>query len=334
MLKTLVASLTLAGCMSGCATVPDVTYHYYPAGWSSNVTVVRTIACDKAKKHVFILSTSAINTTYFADTSKDPVSIRFADLSGGLGWLSDSDLSVGFTDDGRLKSVNQSSTGQGEAILKAGAALVTTFATIAAADQPSPECERIAQIDDGKPVSLIYRATARTAPVATIDFELDRPSRGLYDRLQMPSFLPTPTLAVTAIKAAPRRVSYEADKFDKVFLLPLQETGSVTLTATVGGESLEALKATVPTGTIYTLPIPKAALFGKQTFSISLADTGAISSIGYGKSSGTAGALSGLNSVGGLETTTAKAAVLKAEADLIAQQTRLTTCQAKPGECK
>jgi hypothetical protein len=84
------------------------------------------------------------------------------------------------------------------------------------------------------------------------------------------------------------------------------------------------------------LPIPKAALFGKQTFSLSLSEAGTITAVDYGKQTGAAGALNAAGSIATAvdpETPTAKAADLKAQADIIAQQQRLLRCQRAPASC-
>jgi hypothetical protein len=78
----------------------------------------------------------------------------------------------------------------------------------------------------------------------------------------------------------------------------------------------------------------KAALFGKQTFTVSLSEAGAVMSVGYGKNAGTASALNAIGAIVNTETAAAKAAELKAQADLIAQQQRLVLCQTKPDQCK
>jgi hypothetical protein len=45
------------------------------------------------------------------------------------------------------------------------------------------------------------------------------------------------------------------------------------------------------------LPIPKAALFGGEQFSLTLSESGAVTSLSYGKTSGAPAALGAANSV-------------------------------------
>lgn len=84
----------------------------------------------------------------------------------------------------------------------------------------------------------------------------------------------------------------------------------------------------------YDLPIPKAELFGTQSFSLSVAQSGEITSIEYGMNSGTAGALTAANSIITPETPASEASALKAQSDLIAQQTRYVLCETQRDQCK
>ena len=77
-------------------------------------------------------------------------------------------------------------------------------------------------------------------------------------------------------------------------------------------------------------------MFGKQSFTLTLADSGAVTAVDYGKVSGASGGLNASTSAMGTmvpESTANKAADMKAQADLIAQQQRLVRCQAQPDKC-
>ena len=90
-------------------------------------------------------------------------------------------------------------------------------------------------------------------------------------------------------------------------------------------------------GKDYQLPVPRAAAFGKQTFGAAFTESGALTSVQYVSNSGAAGALGAVNSLATIaqgETTSAKVAEVKAEADLIAQQQRLLQCLADQKSCK
>lgn len=112
----------------------------------------------------------------------------------------------------------------------------------------------------------------------------------------------------------------------------LHEDGQAEATqGLIGSKSLP-----VPTTETFVLPIPKAALFGKQTFVLSLAESGRISTLGYGRTTGVPGAFNAATAASTAEITedNAGAAALKAAADLIAQQQRFNTCKLKPTDCK
>ena len=90
-------------------------------------------------------------------------------------------------------------------------------------------------------------------------------------------------------------------------------------------------------GTDYVVPVPRAAMFGKQGFGVAFQESGALGSIQYVSNSGAASALGAANSLVTIaegETTAAKAASIKAEADVIIQQQRLIVCVADPKSCK
>ena len=111
---------------------------------------------------------------------------------------------------------------------------------------------------------------------------------------------------------------------------------SLSAAATDAQGPIGSKSVPVPTTTTFAVPIPKAALFGKQTFSLVLAESGRITSLGYGRTAGVPGALGATAAAAGAETTedNTEAAAMKAASDLIAQQQRYNNCKLKPSECK
>jgi hypothetical protein len=90
-------------------------------------------------------------------------------------------------------------------------------------------------------------------------------------------------------------------------------------------------------GTLYSLPIPKAVLFGKLQLSLALAESGALTTLQYSKQTAAPSMATGGQDVSARlapETAAQKAADLKAESDIIAQQQRLVRCQADPAKCQ
>lgn len=119
--------LVSAACtVAGCAHVPDVTIAYRPVTWSVGVSVVHTLVCNREGTQVMVARGATFTPLYFADRDAEPQPLSLKDLNSPF---ADSELTVGFTDDGRLRTVNQSTTGQGEAIAKA---LVVSIGAIGA----------------------------------------------------------------------------------------------------------------------------------------------------------------------------------------------------------
>jgi hypothetical protein len=119
-------------------------------------------------------------------------------------------------------------------------------------------------------------------------------------------------------------------------MLTLQRIANVQVDVLAKGSSIFSTNIALPQSTTYELAIPKAAVFGKQSFSLTLAESGAVTSVDYGKLSGASGALNAATSAVGAaapESTANKAAEVKSQADLIAQQQRLVRCQAQPDKC-
>ena len=90
-------------------------------------------------------------------------------------------------------------------------------------------------------------------------------------------------------------------------------------------------------GTAYVLPIPTPVLFGKELTAVSFAESGALTSVQFTSNTGVGQALNVVNAGEQAlkpESIQQKAADLKAEADVIAQQQRLVGCLADPKNCK
>ena len=73
------------------------------------------------------LNAPSVATTYYADTS-DQRRMQITKLDNAI---ADSEIAMTSTDDGRLKSINQNTTGQGEAVAKAAISLIGAVAGVA-----------------------------------------------------------------------------------------------------------------------------------------------------------------------------------------------------------
>ncbi len=341
MLKRM-AMIVILGLLSGCASTPDVMYTYYPSRSNSSVTVTQTIDCNHDQSALIILHSTAVNTLYSADYSKGPYSVQIKKIDG---FFADSDITFNFFDDGRLKSINQWTTGQGETILKSAIALGTALAPLGggAGPKPTDECAFVQSWGGGKPVTLTY---TKNIDYGKEDDGLPRNldpapgTAGLYKELNKNNLLPLLQVIINRplrIKSGARYVSSSSGSSDDAVLLTLQETENVLVDVTASGQAIWSGNITIPGKNTYALPIPRAALFGKQNFSLTLSEAGAITQIDYGKTTGAAGPL---NAAASAATAAApvsaanKAAETKAQADLIAQQQRLTRCQANPAQCQ
>jgi hypothetical protein len=341
MIRAIGSVSSIACLLGGCASTPDVVYKYYPSQVHSTATVTQTVDCTGDKTALIIVNTPAISSIYTADYSRKPYSLRIKGLAGAI---ADSDVSFNFFDDGRLKSVNASTTGQGEAAVKSAISLITAVAAIGGGGgegvkpAPLPECTAVANWGGGKPVTLTYSQVIDFKKAAAGEVEL-RPtpqSEPLWKLLKGPHL---PTLAVYVRSQTDNDSgAYYAGPVDKpgALLLELQHTSNAQVEIHAQGASIFTTTLTLPLATTYQLPIPKAAAFGKQTFCLTLAESGAVTAVGYGKLSGASGGLNAATSVAGAaapESTANQAADIKARADLIAQQQRLARCKAQPDKC-
>jgi len=161
------ATLTsTAALLAACASTPDMTYSYYPAVSQTTVTLAETVSCSTgaAPSLIVAYAAPAIATVNKADYASPPYTFSIKKMDSAF---ADQDLSFGVTDDGRLKSLNASWTGQGETILKSAISTATSIIPLVGvlahgkAAPPPPECQFIA--DWGGKVTLNYIATLNLA---------------------------------------------------------------------------------------------------------------------------------------------------------------------------
>ncbi|HEX4860670.1 MAG TPA: hypothetical protein VFV07_05500 [Rhizomicrobium sp.] len=138
------SALVIVTSLSACAAMPDVTYRYYQAKSVTAVSVTQSLQCVKdaasaasanAKgdkpapaNYVELDVANAMNapvTAYSADYSQPTSSLHLPDIDGSL---SDTDVPATFFEDGRLNSLNATTTGEAETILKSAISLGTSIA--------------------------------------------------------------------------------------------------------------------------------------------------------------------------------------------------------------
>jgi hypothetical protein len=330
-------ALVVALGLASCGSIPDAQVTYYKAASKISVKVTRSVLCDSGN-FPFVADTVAPSVVHFADKDH-PQHFRLAALRGAI---SDSDIKFEFYEDGRLKSVNGAATGQGDTVLKAVTTLVPLLAMFSAQQhqQTFPaECRLIKELGGGKPISVSYEASLDLNNGGSQQIPPDKASEGYVNELK--NVLPDLCARVKDKLAASVPVQYTASNGDT--LLNVRQPGWIDLTVGVavpGGCIGNLWAGRVPAaqfGTDYALPVPKPPIFGKQTFGVGFTEAGALTGVQYGSGSGAANAVGAITSLATLaagETSAAKAAEFKAEADLIAQQQRLLQCVADPKSCK
>ena len=132
-LKVCGVGLLIVLLASGCAKTPDISVNYFLPKSDLQLKVFRTVACDAAKNPV-VASTVMPTVSHVADMDT-PKSIKVAELDG---FLSNSNLEFEFYEDGRLKGINTTSTGQGEPILKSAISLVASALSHGIMMAPAP----------------------------------------------------------------------------------------------------------------------------------------------------------------------------------------------------
>lgn len=333
-----VVLLAVAVTLTACAHTPPVRMQYYHSRADLGLKVTRTVACD-AQNYPIVANVVTPTIRYSADRGAGPESISVAGLRGPL---TDTDLKFEFQEDGRLKGVNATTTGQGEVILKSAFSFFGAVLAVDGGDVPVPAlCAQIKTWNEGKPITLTFEGTLDLGRRVEDRLELEPDAASQRYALILQEAVGRVCARVSSVQAGTVPVLYTPQGDD--VLLPLRQPGLGTVLVTAGrGESCgsQIWAGTVAAGQIgveYSLPIPRAAAFGKQTFVVAVNESGSLGSVQYAHTSGVGqafnAATAGLDLVDG-QTAAQKAAELKAEADLIAAQQRLVACRANWAGCK
>lgn len=363
--KWILASFTIL--VAGCASTPDIVAgHYLPKG-SVSLKAVRTVGCsgEGEKQRLHVATAVTATPTYSRDADQWD-QIELASLSSRT---ANSNLTLSYTEDGRLKGVNSTSAGVGQEILQSGVKLAGILLNVAglksAEGDPAAACRLISEYaPKEKIVTLTYGLSENflddgknpRVPAAPLPFSANTIPTKME---QIDGALPV-LCAIMSQGEAPLPVSQLRDTAanekpqDNSARLTLRQPAPVMINvvqfegagprdcASASGKSSEWRSiwdgaVQVPQlGKFYELPIPIAALFGENSFQLALSESGAITSIGYGLKSGIPAALGGAIALADpLQPSTAaeRAAETKSEADLIFQQQRLIKCQQDPLKC-
>lgn len=316
--------------LAGCASLPNGDVHYYLPKSDISFKVVRIVTCDDQDHLLF---SDVVTTT--VTNSADPKAKQTINLSKLKGTFTDTDLKVDLYDDGRLKGINSSSTGEGQDILKTAVGIAAVLSALTEPPRFPSECATLKKLGKGKPVTFTFEGpVARDAQ----NFPLELAP---VDKLKKLDGIAGPVCVTAGAGRSIEKYTVSSKDADQ-FQLQLQEPGLVPFTVTAGmNDTCGSAKIwtgnllVAQAGTPYTVPIPSPLLFGKEAMSASFSEAGGLTSLQFTSTSGTGQALGVVNTA--LTTyegkAAAKAAQLKAESDLIAQEQRLLQCKAKPADC-
>lgn len=358
--KRITATLSVTLCISACTSTPDLTASYYLPRTSISVHVVRTFACNAAKE-MFTTSTVTAAVTQSADLDKR----RIVELKSLDGALSDTEFQIQLYDDGRLKGINSTTTGEAESVIKP---LVAVAATAFGATKSAPEAKGSCSLtaDPSKPITLTFTHEVDFSDIGV------KTGTGAEQLTSDQVINPDPDSAPTFAKIQDG-LGYVCVHVEKLVLkvdpkgnpiadipalentidvssnleLQLQQPARVALKVWSSTENTCTYKSdanpiwtgqaqVAQIGTLYQLPIPKAVLFGKLQLSLALAESGALTTLQYNKQASAPSMTTAGQDISARiasETAAQKAADLKAEADIIAQQQRLVRCRADPKAC-
>lgn len=362
MKPTCVVMAVAAALLTGCAASPSVKYHYHLTNWETTITVTQTLGCSAAGDYLVSLSDPAVETKYFADTNQaHDGTIELKNINSRT---ADSNFKIDYMSDGRLQGINSTTTGQGGAILKAAITAAATLSQVpfelnfnlppgvikgapAPAKQPKGQlaiCQMVTNLGNSKPISIVYKYVLNADKLdahGPITFEPDAESDPLYREVITAGAIPSFTLSLSDTKPDGAGGSWDSTPEQmrrSPQTLKVQDMGIVTLTiAERGGDKKKPDKSAIvliPRQTTHDLPIPKARLFGSQTFTVAMDDSGRVKSSGYQHTTGVAGVVDAIQEAADTQTPESKAAALKAQSDLIVQQHRRIVCITDPTNCK
>lgn len=356
------ASLVVAG----CAQTPHATISYPLTRTDAAISVVRTVKCDKDNvPHMVDVPTVAV--TFGAD----PRAIGTLNTARLDGAFTDTSLDMQFTSDQRLKTVNAEATGQGETILKSAISLASSifFPKLSAEDAqevtgiPTPadvrsQCAQLTKMFGTEAMTISYagsldlpdtsgQTAAQIAANRRMDFRL-RPVPQDLDRSQRFAALlgsvcarfqtlDAPTAPVGNI-ASPGGYATLTARQPRTAVLRIAVSPSTDVCPLEGRPGF-IWAGTLPVGqlgTLYQIPIPRAAVFGKQSFSLVLDESGGLTQIKYGKSTGAGQAIAtGQAAVDAARppTDADRTAAIEAEIALRKAQEHRAKCLADPADC-
>lgn len=288
--------------LAACASTPDVTYTYYPSRSNMAVAATETVSCkpNLADVNFSFSSTPTLTTTYAADHDSVLGTLRPKTLDGSL---SDSDVALKWFDDGRLQSVNSSSTGEASAIVSSAIKLAGPLGALGGGGG--------AHVVLGSPCDILTKYTKETSLSFNFNYNIRLEHKIGQTVPLMPTSYPdaysalalaNPDLAL-AVKVHtsklndPAAVPTPGADMSGTESLTLQRTADVQADLLVGKQVLAQGIYQIPTDGRYSVPIPKGVAFGTIKFALSLNEAGAVTNIEYNKTNGLSQALDTATSI-------------------------------------
>ena len=331
--RTAIGVLVACIAVCGCASTPDVTLIHYLPSSEVEIKVDRLLTCTDESRIIEVSDVSH-STKYMADYNlPKPLSLSSID-----GTFADADLKFEFYDDGRLKGINATTTGKGEAIFKSVMPLISMAAFDASEDPNKPACDEIKKLAGQADVLTIsYRKKLTIAHNATTWIEPVLSSSVAAGKLKQHIGEVCTVVTKRGVLKAPTMATGQPG-----MALDLVQPGIAVVTVMTGSEPncdrsvLWNGDFLAPQfGAPYQIMIPKAAVFGKQEFEIAVGESGTLTSVKYGKTNGVSEALVVVNSAAAeLQKTDAeRTQEANNESDRIKALTRLAKCKADPASC-
>ncbi len=340
--------------VAGCARNPPLEEFYSLPRAHLDITVARTVACNKSDVP-YNASTVTTKVAYEPDP-KQRYSVKIKALDGPL---SNAEVTLSRTSDGILTGVNTSQAGQASQIIDAALA-VAGLLVGAAGGGGDPAVKTACQyIRDNTEKGVLTVTFFTSEPFDDIPLGVTPPPSGYVTSREIKP-IDEDVARFNSVRVLTRALCYSTSLvagsdeppvaapqgYKGAVDLQLRQPAQVKVEVRRGADATcsapdtvlwSGLAAIPQRGRLYTLPILSAPLFGKQAFALSLSDAGAITSLKYGYESGGADAIGtaqkGLGALG-IKSPADRAADVKAEGDLIAQQERLVLCKADPKNCK
>ena len=320
----------------GCASAPRATFSYHPPKLNLQLSLAETISCLPDNTDLIYQATPSVTTSYVADPD-----VTWS-MAMPRGFLTDSDFTISFTDDGQLTTINSTLAGQGGTVLKDLISLGTAAAGAGVGTRAiNPVCKSLFS----KPVSLTYTAEITDfSALGALGDAIQQPfevapelsSLAAKIRTAVPN-RPTYTATILRLADAPRATFGGGGGFGVLQLRPVMNAELKIKNSQ--GRVLSDQEVPIPDAKAapYAVALPNPALFGGSTFNLTLSTSGAIKQIGYKSTAGGASIVevaTAATTAATPSTTAEKAQELKAKADIIAQQTRYAKCISQPSTCQ